>query len=70
MNPQGSKYATAYYAPTALRSCRYATTSHARRWLRSTPSMALRQLKLFIFFSITRYRSQLRKNKSALPIGD
>ena len=29
---------TAYYAPAALRPCRFATPSQARYWLRSTPS--------------------------------
>ena len=29
---------TAYCAPAALRPCRFATPSQARRWLRSTPS--------------------------------
>ena len=30
--------ATTYCAPDALRPCRFATPSQARRWLRSTPS--------------------------------
>ena len=32
---------TAYYAPAALRPCRFATPSHARYWLRSTPANGL-----------------------------
>ncbi len=32
---------TAYCAPAALRPCRFATPSHARRWLRSTPANGL-----------------------------
>jgi len=32
---------TAYYAPAALRPCRFATPSHARCWLRSTPANGL-----------------------------
>jgi transcriptional regulator with XRE-family HTH domain len=30
--------ATAYYAAAALRPCRFATSSQARTWLRSTPT--------------------------------
>lgn len=37
-SPKSTRKRDAYCAPAALRPCRFATPSQARRWLRSTPS--------------------------------
>jgi SNF2 family DNA or RNA helicase len=37
-SPKSTRKRDAYYSPAALRPCRFATPSQARRWLRSTPS--------------------------------
>ena len=37
-SPKSTRKRDAYCAPAALRPCRFATPSQARRWLRTTPS--------------------------------
>jgi hypothetical protein len=52
---------TAFNAPAALRPCRFATTSQARCWLRSTPTNGLTacRMRLHMPFGV-RYHSHLR----------
>ena len=40
-SPKSTRQRGSHYAPAALRPCRFATPSHARRWLRSTPTNGL-----------------------------